>query len=130
MTLTHEGHYSRELGAFEQDSFQGDWTTRSRGRVTDFNVMTVGGDSSVEVLDAAGGDAEVLNAAAGEVDVAGVDVAVERGSLVLYLLSAAKLRADGETLVAQTGDVFVATGEAVSVRLEGRAVAARIIHDL
>lgn len=50
LALTHEGHHGSNLGVFEQDSFLGDWTTRSLGRVTDFNVMTRGCESSLEVL--------------------------------------------------------------------------------
>lgn len=38
-TLEHEGKYKVELGPFEQDSFMGDWTTKSVGKVTDFNLM-------------------------------------------------------------------------------------------
>lgn len=40
LSLEHEGHHSIELNAFEQDQFRGDWITKSRGKVTDFNVMT------------------------------------------------------------------------------------------
>lgn len=39
LTLEHEGKYRVNLKPFEQDSFMGDWTTRSYGRVTDFNLM-------------------------------------------------------------------------------------------
>jgi uncharacterized protein len=45
VTLTHENHYSRELGKFEVDSFQGDWKTTSVGKCTDFNLMAKGGSS-------------------------------------------------------------------------------------
>ena len=34
--LEHEGRYETELVQFAQDNFSGSWTTRSRGRVTDF----------------------------------------------------------------------------------------------
>lgn len=64
MTLTHEGRCSRELGPFEQESFRGEWTTRSRGRVRDFNVMVKGGESRCEVIEAAAG--EVIDIAAGK----------------------------------------------------------------
>lgn len=37
--LEHEGRYKKLLKPFEQDSFSGDWTTKSRGKVTDFNLM-------------------------------------------------------------------------------------------
>ncbi|MBL4861848.1 MAG: HutD family protein [Crocinitomicaceae bacterium] len=41
--LAHEGHHSVHLKPLEQDTFQGDWMTRSSGKVTNFNVMTKNG---------------------------------------------------------------------------------------
>lgn len=40
LELNHEGHHNIKLKKFEKDSFKGDWTTRSYGKVTDFNLMT------------------------------------------------------------------------------------------
>ena len=42
MKLEHAGHHSVTLTPFEQDSFSGDWTTTSFGKVRDFNVMLAG----------------------------------------------------------------------------------------
>jgi len=42
LRLEHEGFHSVDLNPFEQDQFNGDWTTKSFGKVTDFNVMTKG----------------------------------------------------------------------------------------
>lgn len=39
LTLSHDGKYDAILKPFEQDSFMGDWTTRSFGKATDFNLM-------------------------------------------------------------------------------------------
>ena len=39
LTLIHEGRYTKELKPFDQDTFDGSWATRSRGKVQDFNVM-------------------------------------------------------------------------------------------
>lgn len=39
LQLQHEGHYNKILKPLHQDSFSGDWTTRSIGRVRDFNLM-------------------------------------------------------------------------------------------
>lgn len=38
--IDHEGHHSGQMNKFDVDSFQGEWTTRSVGKCTDFNVMT------------------------------------------------------------------------------------------
>lgn len=43
--IEHEGHHSVTLQPFEQDSFNGGWTTRSKGMVRDFNLMLAEGCS-------------------------------------------------------------------------------------
>ena len=43
LLLEHEGHHSVMLSALQQDSFSGEWTTRSVGKVTDFNLMLAKG---------------------------------------------------------------------------------------
>ncbi|MGH4119908.1 HutD/Ves family protein [Clostridium sp.] len=45
LRLCHEGHHKADLKAYEQDSFNGDWTTTSFGKVTDFNLMLASGCS-------------------------------------------------------------------------------------
>lgn len=49
--LKHEGHYETTLEKFGQDNFLGEWKTVSRGRVTDFNLMTTSGEGRVQVLE-------------------------------------------------------------------------------
>ena len=39
LELIHEGHHRCKLQAFEQDSFNGSWNTKSYGKVVDFNLM-------------------------------------------------------------------------------------------
>ncbi|MCX8487287.1 MAG: HutD family protein, partial [Crocinitomicaceae bacterium] len=39
MTLIHEGRYQKHLVPYDQDTFDGSWSTRSIGKVRDFNVM-------------------------------------------------------------------------------------------
>ena len=43
LILEHEGHHNARLKEFEQDSFCGEWTTTSFGKVTDFNLMMARG---------------------------------------------------------------------------------------
>lgn len=43
MRLEHEGHHTVLLKPFDQDSFSGDWTTKSFGKVRDFNLMMAAG---------------------------------------------------------------------------------------
>ncbi len=39
LELIHEDRYTKPLKPYDQDTFSGEWSTRSRGRVTDFNLM-------------------------------------------------------------------------------------------
>lgn len=43
MRLEHTGHHTTYLKPFDQDSFSGNWTTTSFGKVRDFNVMLAKG---------------------------------------------------------------------------------------
>jgi mannose-6-phosphate isomerase-like protein (cupin superfamily) len=43
LILEHEGHHNAILKEAQQDSFSGEWTTTSFGRVTDFNLMITEG---------------------------------------------------------------------------------------
>lgn len=43
LTLVHEGRYTKHLNTFDQDTFMGDWDTKSQGRVRDFNLMCKNG---------------------------------------------------------------------------------------
>ena len=40
--IEHKNHYSKILQKYEQDSFSGNWDTKSYGKATDFNLMTTG----------------------------------------------------------------------------------------
>ncbi|MGE5631540.1 MAG: HutD family protein [Caulobacteraceae bacterium] len=43
MLLEHENHHRASLKPFEQDSFSGSWTTLSKGKAKDFNLMLAEG---------------------------------------------------------------------------------------
>ena len=43
LELIHEGRYTKHLKPYEQDTFSGEWPTRSKGKVTDFNLMLKAG---------------------------------------------------------------------------------------
>jgi len=42
LELVHEGHHTKKLKPLQFDTFSGDWTTKSTGKATDFNLMTLG----------------------------------------------------------------------------------------
>lgn len=48
--IEHQNHYLKILKKFEQDSFEGDWDTKSVGKATDFNLMTT--ESTVGKIEA------------------------------------------------------------------------------
>ena len=53
LEITHKGRYSKQLRAFDKDTFDGSWETTAIGKVTDFNLMmaaTVIGDCKHESL--------------------------------------------------------------------------------
>ena len=43
LELIHVGRYTKLLSVFEQDTFSGEWETKSIGKVTDFNLMLKSG---------------------------------------------------------------------------------------
>lgn len=43
LELIHEGRYTKHLKPYDQDTFSGEWPTRSKGKVTDFNLMLKNG---------------------------------------------------------------------------------------
>lgn len=45
LILEHIGRYTKELKTFDQDSFNGEWETKSIGKVKDFNLMCKKGAS-------------------------------------------------------------------------------------
>lgn len=52
LLLSHEGHYEISMERFSQDNFDGGWRSRSRGKVTDFNLMTTDAEGRVQVVEA------------------------------------------------------------------------------
>lgn len=73
MRLLHEGHHSVYLRPFEQDTFSGNWLTKSFGKVRDFNLMlaqdtdgalsviTVPEASDIQISGLPGRDSEMSN---------------------------------------------------------------------
>lgn len=57
--LIHEGRGEVEMGAFSKEEFEGDWSTKSEGRCTDFNLMTKRGECC-GALDAVTSDARCV----------------------------------------------------------------------
>ncbi len=43
LELIHEDRYAKNLKPYDQDVFSGEWPTRAKGKVTDFNLMLKNG---------------------------------------------------------------------------------------
>ena len=132
LRLCHEGHYETVLHPFEQDNFSGDWTTRSWGRVTDFNLMVKGGEGRVQVIE--------LTSTTCEVPLMPVVEGWRCVSEVFYLLCEAEVGLpDGQCARLHAGDVLqLHAGAPLGAqtltlrgcsRETGRAVRCVIYHD-
>lgn len=61
LKLIHENHHSVTLEKFQQDTFYGDWNTKSYGKVTDFNLMlNENADGIIEYINLE--DEKIINA--------------------------------------------------------------------
>ena len=59
--LHHEGHHNIDLDVFQQDTFSGDWNTKSYGKVTDFNLMmNEDSDGALEAIGIKGNDSKEI----------------------------------------------------------------------
>jgi len=48
INIEHKNHYSKTLKKFDQDSFEGDWDTKSFGKAVDFNLM-INGNAKAQI---------------------------------------------------------------------------------
>ncbi|RYE59365.1 MAG: hypothetical protein EOP48_01135 [Sphingobacteriales bacterium] len=101
LELIHEGRYTKQLKPYNQDTFAGEWSTRSKGRVTDFNLMLKNGATgSLAHQRIAAGSAPTFRA--------------ETAFYFLYLASGTATLSNGNT--AKSGDlIWVEKGEEVGV---------------
>ena len=93
MTLTHKAHHTAKLGRFDSDNFKGDWNTSSRGKCSDFNLMTTGNTQ---------GTVESLHMNKGKQ--VGVSFSDNIQHLVIYVHSG-QIKIENETI--ETGDLVV-----------------------
>lgn len=62
LLIEHRGHHSLFLKPFDQDLFQGEWETRSKGEVTDFNMIYKNNvDPQLSHISVAKGDSLLLD---------------------------------------------------------------------
>jgi len=53
LELINEGQHTKKLKPLQFDAFSGDWNTKSKGKATDFNLMTLGeADGNFSVIKA------------------------------------------------------------------------------
>ena len=93
MTLTHKAHHTAKLGRFDSDNFRGDWETSSKGKCSDFNLMTMGNTK---------GTVESLHANKGKQVLFSFSDNIQH--LVIYVHSG-QIKIENETI--ETGDLVV-----------------------
>ena len=105
LELIHEGRYSKHLKPYDGDTFSGEWSTRSKGKVTDFNLMLKGGtEGSLTHQAIVPGNAATFIA--------------DTDFCFVYIAEGSVISSDGS--VAKSGDlVQIIRGN--SLRLEGEA---------
>ena len=103
MTLTHKAHHTAKLGRFDSDNFKGDWTTSSKGKCVDFNLMTMGYTK---------GTVESLHANKGKQVVFSFSDNIQH--LVIYVPSG-QIKIENETI--ETGDLVVFENPTKSIEI-------------
>ncbi|MDR6997853.1 HutD family protein [Neobacillus niacini] len=108
MYLDHEGHHSVFLKPFEQDRFDGGWTTRSKGKVTDFNLML-----------AKGYDGELI-AIHLEKDNPDVSLALNGQAEVFYCVAGfvRVVTSDEEIFILEKGDTMILNSKIKNITLQ------------
>jgi environmental stress-induced protein Ves len=106
LELIHEGRYTKHLKPFDQDTFSGEWPTRSKGKVTDFNLMLKDGTT---------GSLTHHRIEAGN----GISFAAKTTWYFLYFASGTATLSNGNT--AKTGDLIrVGNGSEVYIHAQER----------
>ncbi len=103
MTLTHKAHHQVKLGRFDSDNFKGDWNTSSRGKCSDFNLMTMGNTQ---------GTIESLHVTKGKQVVFSFSDNIQH--LVIYVHSG-QIKIENETI--ETGDLVVFENPTKSIEI-------------
>ena len=105
MALTHRTHHTAKLGRFDTDNFKGDWNTSSKGKCSDFNLMTAGD---------AGGTLEYLSVNRGKKVVFSFSANIQH--VVIYVYSG-QIKIEDATI--ETGDLAVFENPAKSIEIIG-----------
>lgn len=93
--IEHQNHYSKILKKFEQDSFEGNWDTKSYGKAIDFNLMTKGNtNGTIEAISLANSKDFMLN--------------INHDFYGIYIYSGEiRLLCENKGIVAHKGDVIL-----------------------
>lgn len=101
LELIHEGRYTKHLRPYEQDTFSGEWSTRSKGKVTDFNLM---------LKDGAAGSLTHHHIGQGS----SASFTAKTGYYFIYLATGKGILSNGQT--ANAGDLlWIGNGEDIAI---------------
>lgn len=108
ITISHEGHYSKDLKKYEQDTFCGGWSTKSLGKAVDFNLMMAeGAEGELEACHLGKGDSKLVKSIAEESGKKMHGVYCVKGSIMLQLPNGeiAELKEDDMALLTAKRDI-------------------------
>lgn len=105
LILDHEGHHRSILKPFEQDHFSGSWSTKSFGKVVDFNLMMAEGCK---------GELEAIHINKGQSSIISFDGRrhKERVQAIYCVNGQVSIKAPGDDIFTiQKGDIFLVTAK-------------------
>jgi environmental stress-induced protein Ves len=120
--LTYNGKKSVHLNELEQDSFDGAWTTKSYGKITDYNLMTRKGTAGkVDVIRPEAEAVEMGDTLESDLRRRTHALYCKEGYLVVNAKDGQKMVSPGQLLVMEFGEeepAYTVMGDGVAIRAQ------------
>ena len=120
--LTYNGKKSVHLNELEQDSFDGAWTTKSYGKITDYNLMTRKGTAGkVDVIRPEAEAVEMGDTLESDLKRRTHALYCKEGYLIVNAKDGQKMVSPGQLLVMEFGEeepAYTVMGDGVAIRAQ------------
>ena len=120
--LTYNGKKSVHLNELEQDSFDGAWTTKSYGKITDYNLMTRKGTAGkVDVIRPEAEAVEMGDTLESDLKRRTHALYCKEGYLIVNAKDGQKMVSPGQLLVLEFGEeepAYTVMGDGVAIRAQ------------
>ena len=120
--LTYNGKKSVHLNELEQDSFDGAWTTKSYGKITDYNLMTIKGTAGkVDVIRPEAEAVEMGDTLESDLRRRTHALYCKEGYLIVNAKDGQKMVSPGQLLVMEFGEeepAYTVMGDGVAIRAQ------------